>query len=112
MAAFFQGRRAVVLGTAFDDVGDVDVVPREADAPQGLVQELPRRADQGNAVFIFHTARSFADEHQRRRAVAGIARRPAVAFIPQVTGRTAHEPCQPILHLFIFFHNTPSFCTC
>ena len=33
MAAFFQGRRAVVLGTAFDDVGDVDVVPREPDAP-------------------------------------------------------------------------------
>ena len=82
VAPFFQGRRAVVLGPALDDVGDIDVVPRESDAPQGLVEELPRRADEGNAVFIFHTAGPFADEHQRRRTIAGIARRSAIAFVP------------------------------
>ena len=62
--AFIQGRRAIALGTAFDDVRDVDVVTGKTDAPKSLVEELPRRPDQGNAVFIFHAARSFADEHE------------------------------------------------
>ena len=31
--AFFQRRRTVVFGPAFDDVRDVNTVPREADAP-------------------------------------------------------------------------------
>ena len=38
--SFFQGRRAVALGPAFDDVRHVYVVPREANAPQGLIEQL------------------------------------------------------------------------
>ena len=77
--SFFQRRRPVVLGAAFDNIRNVDVVARQSYAPQGFVQQLSRRADKGHAVLIFHTAGSFADEHEGRRRVAGVSRRAAVA---------------------------------
>ena len=62
---FFQGRGPVIFGTAFDNVGHIYMVPGQTDTPQSLIEELARWAHEGNAVFIFDAARSFADEHER-----------------------------------------------
>ena len=62
--AFLDCRRAVAGRPAFYDIAGVDAVAADADPGQRLVQQLPGRADQRHAVFIFHPARSFTDQHQ------------------------------------------------
>src|SRR6185295_15830271 len=59
------GLRVAVAGrTTLDDVGDVDVLAGEADGADDLGEQLPRRADEGQALAVFFGARAFADEHQ------------------------------------------------
>ena len=59
--SFFRRRCPVVPGPALDDVGCKDMVPRNLDGPERLIQELPAGADKGTAIVILDAARSFAD---------------------------------------------------
>ena len=74
--AFLDRRRAVAGRPAFYDIAGVDAVATDADPGQRLVQQLPGRTDQRHAVFIFHPARSFADQHQRAGRSAVVRGRP------------------------------------
>ena len=58
---------AVMGRTAFDDVGDIDVLSAvEVNGKQHLVEELSGSADKGLTLQILLFARSFADEHDAR----------------------------------------------
>src|ERR1700682_1285886 len=54
----------VFWGRAFQDVGDVDVLPRSSHRFDDLRQELPGPADEREALLIFVAARGFPDEHE------------------------------------------------
>ena len=61
------GLRIAVLGRpAFDDVGDVHVVARQADGLDDLREELAGAADERDALDVFVRARRLADKHQVR----------------------------------------------
>ena len=65
------GKRVPVAGrTAFENVRDVDLVTRDADGLEVLVEQLSRRADERDPGPVLLLARRFPDEHQRRRAAA------------------------------------------
>ena len=57
-------RVAVPGRSALEDVGDVDVPARQADALQQAVEELARRADERVALLVLVEARGLADEHE------------------------------------------------
>ena len=59
-------RVAVAGRTALEDVRDVDVLAAEIDACEQPVEQLPRLADEGDALLVLVEARRFADEHQLR----------------------------------------------
>ena len=57
-------RIAVPRRAALDHVGDVDVGALEADPGEQLLEQLPRLADEGDALLVLVEARRLADEHQ------------------------------------------------
>ncbi len=63
-------RVAVSGWAAFEDVRDEHVLPREPDAAEQLVEELPRLAHERDALLVLVEARRLADEHQVRVRVA------------------------------------------
>ena len=59
------GQRIAVAGrAAFKNVDDIDVVTRQPDAGEQLVEQLARRADERDALLVLVEAGSLADEHQ------------------------------------------------
>ena len=54
---------AVPWRPAFDDIGDIHILPFEVDLGQEFVQIVARRADKGYALAVFVKAGTFADEH-------------------------------------------------
>ncbi len=56
-------RVAVARGAALQDVGDEDVVAREADALEHLAEELPGGPDERDALEVLVVAGRLADEH-------------------------------------------------
>ena len=58
---------------ALDHIGDIDLLPIQADGGEELFQELAGRANEGTALAVFLGAGAFADEHQLGvgRALAG-----------------------------------------
>ena len=85
-------RVAVAGRTALEDVRDVDVLPPQLDAREQPVEQLPRLADEGDALLVLVEARRFADEHQVRARIAGAEDdlRPALR---QPTARAARGRC-------------------
>ncbi len=64
---------AVLWGTAFDDIGDIDVrVSRQARRLQKLIEELTAFSDKGKALFILAAAGRFSNEPDRRGGNSGI----------------------------------------
>ena len=61
-----QHRVAVPRGPALDHVRDVHVLAGHADPAQQLVEELPRLADEREALLVLVEARRLAYEHQVR----------------------------------------------
>ena len=59
-----QHRVAVPRRPALDHVRDVDVFPGHADPVEQLVEELPRLADEREALLVLVKARRLADEHE------------------------------------------------
>ena len=60
----FLRRRPAVAGRApGDDVGDIDLVPRQADRREHAVEKLAGPADEGQALDVLVAARRFADQH-------------------------------------------------
>src|SRR3989338_3520055 len=56
-------RRAVIGRAAFDDVGDIDILPApEFDRQQHVVEQLARLPDERLALRIFIRPRPFTDE--------------------------------------------------
>ena len=55
---------AVVRRTTLDDVGNIDVAPRERDGFDDLREELPCTPDERFALLVFIGSRRFPDEHQ------------------------------------------------
>src|SRR5688572_5858811 len=67
----FVGFRIAIAGRpALDDVGDVDLIARQADGLDDLGQQLPGTAHEGLAPLVFFLARRLTDEHQPRFRVA------------------------------------------
>src|SRR5688572_8107835 len=67
----FVGFGIAVAGRpAFDDVGDVDLIAREADGLDDLRQQLSGAADERLTALVFFLAGRLADEHQPRFGVA------------------------------------------
>lgn len=67
---FFERRRAVLRRTAAIDVAYENIFALHADGFDDFVEKLPGATDEGTRLHIFVRARSFADEHQARFAVA------------------------------------------
>ena len=64
--------RVAVLGRpALQDVGDEDVLARQADLDEQLVQQLPGLTDERQPGLVLVGPRSLTDEHQVRVGVAG-----------------------------------------
>ena len=63
---FFRERSTVHGWTAFDNIADVDPVPGQGYGRKHLGEELSRRADESESLFIFRLAGTFADEHEGR----------------------------------------------
>ena len=55
-------RIAVVGRSALDDVGDIDLLPRQIDRLQQLIQKLASGAHKGQALLVFVKAGGLADE--------------------------------------------------
>ena len=73
----FAGRdllrlRVTVSGRArLQDVRDVDVGPRQPDAPEQPFEQLPGLADERHALLVLVESGRLADEHQLRIGVSG-----------------------------------------
>src|SRR5436190_21095297 len=63
-------RVAVAGWAALEDIRDVDVLAPELYAGQQPLEQLPRLADEGDALLVLVEARSLADEHQVAARVA------------------------------------------
>ena len=61
---------AIIRRSAFDDVRNVDFVPREPGRLQEIVQELSRCADKRFSLLIFMKPRRLADEHDACMRIA------------------------------------------
>ena len=57
-------RVAVAGWAALEDVRDVDVLAPELDSGEQPLEQLPRLADEGDALLVLVEAGSLADEHQ------------------------------------------------
>jgi hypothetical protein len=60
---------AIAGRTALHDVGDVDLLAREAHGSDDLRQQLAGASDERLALFVFIGPRAFPDEHQRRLGI-------------------------------------------
>ena len=61
---------AVVGGTAFQDIGDIDILPLKFHRRQNLIEKLAGPADKGYSLTVFLGAGSLADEHDIRVRIA------------------------------------------
>ena len=106
---FFRERSTVHGWTAFDNIADVDPVPGQGYGRKHLGEELSRRADESESLFIFRLAGTFADEHEGRVDVSLTGH----FVLDPLTERTAAA----VLHQFIKFlpasrlHSDSSFLT-
>ena len=57
-------------GTAFDDIGDIAVLPGHIDDGEHIVQQLPCRAHEGDALQVLLLPGALADEHELTVPVA------------------------------------------
>src|SRR5205807_8581200 len=62
--------RSIARRAALDDIGDVDFFAAQAHGFDHIGQQLPGAADERLALFIFISARSFANEHQIGSGIA------------------------------------------
>src|SRR5260370_10111987 len=69
--SFLKRRRPVARRAPWDDIGDIDLPPVEADGFQHAVEQLPGPADNGPPDAILVAPRRLPDEHhpRPRRAV-------------------------------------------
>ena len=66
------GQRIAVAGrSAHENVRDVHLFAREADALEQLLEQLARCTDERDALLVLVEARRFADEHQVGIWIAG-----------------------------------------
>ena len=61
---FFGLGDAVLRRAALDDVGDVDIGALETHGDDHVVEELAGATDEGQALRVFVSSRTFADEHE------------------------------------------------
>jgi hypothetical protein len=82
-------RVTVPRRTTFQDVGDKDHVPGEVDPGEQLIEELPRLADEREALLVLVKPGRLPDEHQVRigGAVAEDNLRPAFREAAPGAGR-------------------------
>ena len=80
-------RVPVLRRTALDGVGDIDILPVQADHGQHVVQQLARPAYEGLALGILVGAGRFADEQHLGVGVA-YAEHHLRAGLPQLAGLT------------------------
>ena len=67
----FLGQRVAVAGRpAFDDIGNKDLWPREADGAEKVVEQLAGSPHEGPALSILMEARTLANEHDLGALVA------------------------------------------
>ena len=84
---------AIARRPALQHVGDENVLPREADAFQQLVEELARAADERQALAVLFGSRRLADEHHIGVSVPGAEHR--------LAARLVQWALRARLHLFV-----------
>ena len=78
----------IVRGPTFEDICNIDIVSRQADAIEHRPQQDPRSADEWQSLLVFFRARRFSNKHPAR----GRTPRPKDNLAPCSMESTAPTP--------------------
>ena len=63
LADFLSEGIPIVWGPTLEDIGNIDIVARQAEATEHSSQQGPRPADEWQPLLVFFRARRFSDKH-------------------------------------------------